>query len=229
MAINGVDFYLESGEILGLIGPNGSGKTTLFNLIAGVFKPDSGTIRFESKDITRAGCAAVCQMGIARTFQIPKPFHRLTVCENVKLGRAFGSAPARSLGQCQTEAEEIIEFIGLDSKRSVIAGSLGLIDRKKLELGKALATKPKVLLLDEIMSGLNPSEIQAATNLLKRIRDSGKSLIVVEHVMRAILGISDRVIVLNTGVKIAEGSPREVVLDKKVIEAYLGVDQDAQG
>lgn len=229
MAINGVDFCLESGEILGLIGPNGSGKTTLFNMIAGIFKPDSGIIRFDGKDITGTGCAAICQMGIARTFQIPRPFPRLTVLENVKLGRAYGCAPAGSLKQCQTEAEEILEFIGLGSKQSVIAGSLNLIGRKRLELGKALATKPKVLLLDEIMGGLNPSEIQAATNLLKRIRDSGKSLIVVEHVMRAVLGISDRVIVLNVGEKIAEGSPQEVVLDKKVIEAYLGVDQDAQG
>lgn len=229
MAINGMAFYLEKGEILGLIGPNGSGKTTLFNLIAGVFKPDRGSIRLEGEDITTAGSAATCQMGIGRTFQITRPFPRLTVLENVKLGRAYGSAPARTLKEAQTDAEEILEFIGLDSKRSVIAGSLGLLDRKRLELCKALATRPKVLLLDEIMGGLNPTEIQAAMNLIKQIKDSGKSLIVVEHVMRAILGISDRVIVLNAGEKIAEGSPQEVVLDKQVIEAYLGMDQDAQG
>jgi len=205
MAINRFDFYLETGEILGLIGPNGSGKTTLFNLIAGVFKPDSGTIRFD-KDITAKSCADICKMGIARTFQIPRPFPRLTVVENIKLGRAYGCAPAGSLEQCQIEAEEILEFIGLGSKHSVIAGSLNLIDRKRLELGKALATKPKTLLLDEIMGGLNPTEIQVATNLVKQVRDSGISLIVVEHVMRAVLGISDRVIVLNVGEKIAEGS-----------------------
>ena len=228
MAINGVDFCLEEGEILGLIGPNGSGKTTLFNLIVGVFRPDRGRMRFEEKDITTAGCAAVCQMGIARTFQITRPFPFLSVLENVKIGRAYGSAPARTLAQARDEADEILEFIGLSSKRSAIAGSLGLIDRKKLELGKALATRPKVLLLDEIMAGLNPTEIQVATNLVKRINDSGVSLIVIEHMMRAIMGISTRVIVLNEGKKITEGSPREVLLNQQVIEAFLGVDQDAE-
>jgi branched-chain amino acid transport system ATP-binding protein len=229
MAINGVDFYLEDGEILGLIGPNGSGKTTLFNLIAGVFKPDSGKIRYEGKDITAAGCAAICQMGIARTFQVTRPFPFLSVLENVKLGRAYGSSPARTLEQAEAEADEILEFIGLRLKRSVRAGRLGLIDRKRLELGKALATKPKVLLLDEIMAGLNPTEIEVATNLVRRIRDSGVSLIVIEHMMRAIMGISNRVIVLNVGKKIAEGSPSEVVLNEQVIEAFLGVDKYAEG
>ena len=228
MAINGADFYLEPGEILGLIGPNGSGKTTLFNLIAGVFKPDKGQIKFEGKDITGTGCAAVCQMGIARTFQITRPFPLLTVLENVQLGRAYGSDPAETLEQAQIEADEILEFIGLSSKRKVPAGRLGVIDRKRLELGKALSTKPKVLLLDEIMAGLNPTEVLAATDLVKQIRDSGITLIVIEHMMKAIMGICHRVIVLNVGKKIAEGHPREVVLDKGVIEAFLGEDQDAE-
>jgi branched-chain amino acid transport system ATP-binding protein len=228
-AVNQLDFYLNGGEILGLIGPNGSGKTTLFNLIAGVFKPDSGKIWFESKDITGASSASICQMGLGRTFQITRPFPRLTVLDNVKLGRAYGGEPARTLGQARSEAEEILEFIGLSTKRSVMAGSLSLMDRKRLELGKALATRPKVLLLDEIMGGLNPKEMQAAMNLVKKIRDSGVSLIVVEHVMKAVLGLSGRVIVLNVGKKIAEGSPEEVVYNREVIEAYLGVDQDAEG
>jgi len=228
MAINGVDFCLEPGEILGLIGPNGSGKTTLFNLIAGVFKPDKGRIKFGGKDITGTDCASVCQMGIARTFQITRPFPLLTVLENVQLGRAYGSDPATTLEQAQTEADEILKFIGLSSKRKVPAGRLGVIDRKRLELGKALSTKPKVLLLDEIMAGLNPTEILAATDLVKKIRDSGISLIVIEHMMKAIMGICHRVIVLNAGKKIAGGNPREVVLDRGVIEAFLGEDQDAE-
>ena len=228
MATNGVDFHLEGGEILGLIGPNGSGKTTLFNLIAGVFKPDKGRIRFGGRDITATGCATICQLGIARTFQITRPFPLLTVLENVQLGRAYGSDPAETLDQAQIDADEILKFIGLSSKRKVVAGRLGLIDRKRLELGKALSTKPKVLLLDEIMAGLNPTEILAATDLVKQIRDSGVSLIVIEHMMRAIMGISQRVIVLNAGRKIAEGTPQEVVLDRSVIEAFLGEDQDAE-
>ena len=228
VATNGVDFYLERGEILGLIGPNGSGKTTLFNLIAGVFKPDKGQIKFEVRDITGTHCAAVCQLGIARTFQITRPFPLLTVLENVQLGRAYGSDPAKTLEQAQTEADDILNFIGLSSKRKVLAGRLGVIDRKRLELGKALSTKPKVLLLDEIMAGLNPTEVQAATDLVKQIRESGVSVIVIEHMMKAIMGICHRVVVLNAGKKIAEGNPREVVLDRGVIEAFLGEDQDAE-
>jgi branched-chain amino acid transport system ATP-binding protein len=228
MATNGVDFHLEGGEILGLIGPNGSGKTTLFNLIAGVFKPDKGQIKFEGRNITGTGCATICQFGIARTFQITRPFPLLTVLENVQLGRAYGSDPAKTLEQAQIEADEILKFIGLSSKRKAPAGRLGVIDRKRLELGKALSTKPKVLLLDEIMAGLNPTEVLAATDLVKQIRDSGVSLIVIEHMMRAIMGICHRVIVLNAGRKIAEGTPREVVLDRGVIEAFLGEDQDVE-
>jgi len=228
MAANGVDFHLEGGEILGLIGPNGSGKTTLFNLVAGVFKPDRGQIRFDGRDITGTGCATICQLGIARTFQITRPFPLLTVLENVQLGRAYGSDPAKTLEQAQIEADEILTFIGLSSKRKVPAGRLGVIDRKRLELGKALSTKPKVLLLDEIMAGLNPTEVLSATDLVKQIRDSGVTLIVIEHMMRAIMGICHRVIVLNAGRKIAEGTPREVVLDRGVIEAFLGEDQDAE-
>jgi len=200
----------------------------LFNLIAGVFKPDKGQIKFEGRNVTGTGCAAICQLGIARTFQITRPFPLLTVLENVQLGRAYGSDPAKTLEQAQIEADEILKFIGLSSKRKAPAGRLGVIDRKRLELGKALSTKPKVLLLDEIMAGLNPTEVLAATDLVKQIRDSGVSVIVIEHMMRAIMGICHRVIVLNAGRKIAEGNPREVVLDRGVIEAFLGEDQDVE-
>ncbi len=229
VAVNDLDFHLDRGEILGLIGPNGSGKTTLFNLIAGVLKPDSGEIWFEGKKITDASCADICQSGIGRTFQIPRPFPRLTALENVKLGRAYGSGPARTLAKAHADAQELLEFVGLGSKRSVIAGSLGLMDRKRLELAKALATRPRLLLLDEIMAGLNPTEVQAAMDLVRTIRNRGISLIVVEHVMRAVLGISGRVIVLNAGRKIGEGPPHTVVSDRQVIEAYLGADDDGEG
>jgi len=225
MATNGVDFCLESGEIMGLIGPNGSGKTTLFNLIAGVLKPDRGTIKLGGEEITGRSPAAICQKGIGRTFQITRPFPLLTVCENIQLGRAYGGSPAHSLEQARIEAEEILAFIGLSSKSQILAGRLGLIDRKRLELGKALAVKPKVLLLDEIMAGLNPTEVVAATQLVRQIRDSGVSLIIIEHMMKAIIGICHRVIVLNAGKKIAEGPPQDVVQQKIVIEAFLGEDQ----
>ncbi len=228
-AVSGVDFHLEKGEIMGLIGPNGSGKTTVFNLISGVLKPDRGIIKIEGDDITGANPADICQRGIGRTFQIPLPFSRLTVLENVRLGRVYGSQPAESITQAEREADEVLDFIGLTSKRSLLSGSLPLLDRKRLELGKALATRPKVLLLDEILGGLNPAEVDAAMRLVKAIRDSGVTLIVVEHVMKAIMGISDRVVVLNTGKKIAEGPPQQVVLDKNVIEAYLGTGHHAKG
>ena len=222
LAVNRVTFHLNQREVLGLIGPNGAGKSTLFNIITGIFKPNTGTVRFNDRDITGIAPYKICQSGIARTFQLVKPFNRLTSLENVMVGRAYGSQPARNIEQSRIESEKILAFTGLGNKRVRVAGMLSLIDRKRLEIARALATKPQLLLLDEMMAGLNPAELDDAIALVKSIRDSGITLIVVEHVMKVIMGISDRVIVLKVGEKIADGTPHEVASNRQVIEAYLG-------
>jgi len=222
LAINRVSFDLDQGEVLGLIGPNGAGKSTLFDIITGISKPDAGKIRFNNRDITGIAPYKICQNGIARTFQLVKPFSRLTPIENVMVGRAYGGQPARNIKQARMESTQILSLTGLGNKRVSTAGMLSLVDRKRLEIARALATKPQLLLLDEMMAGLNPTELDDAIRLIKAIRDSGISLIVVEHVMKVIMGISDRVIVLKVGEKIADGTPHEVASNRQVIEAYLG-------
>jgi branched-chain amino acid transport system ATP-binding protein len=225
--LSNVSFDVHQGEILGLIGPNGSGKTTLFNLITGFLKPNTGKIIFEGEDITSVQSHHVCQAGIARTFQLVKPFAHMTALQNVMVGRMYGRKPAQSLKEARAESEEILGSIDLGGKKSSVAQSLTLSDRKRLELAKALATRPKLLLIDEMMAGLNLTETEDAIRIIKKIRDSGITLMVVEHVMRAVLGISDRIMVLNAGEKIAEGAPQEIMRDKGVIEAYLGKESYA--
>lgn len=213
---------VHEGEILGLIGPNGAGKTTLFNLITGVHLPTQGRILFENKDITTAPPHSRCWMGITRTFQLVRPFPELTVLENATIGRVYGRDAVKIRSKAESEAFEILAKVGLDRRAFEKAKSLTLVDRKRLELARALATKPKLLLLDELLAGLNPSEVLASMELIQSIRDTGITIIMVEHLVKAVFGIADRVAVLNAGDLIAEGTPNAISRDQNVIDAYLG-------
>lgn len=222
MALCEVNFEIHQGEIFGVIGPNGSGKTTLFNVITGFLKANSGKVTFMGKDITGLPPHQICRQGIARIFQLVKPFLQLTTLQNVMVGRTYGKDPATHIRKAKGEVVEILNFVGLGNKIEILASQLTMAERKKLELARALAAHPQLLLLDELMAGLNLAETETAMNLVNKIRDSGITVIMVEHIMKAVLGISDRIIVLNAGEKIAEGAPKEVVKNQLVIEAYLG-------
>jgi branched-chain amino acid transport system ATP-binding protein len=222
MALCEVNFEIHQGEIFGVIGPNGSGKTTLFNVITGFLKADKGKVTFIGKDITGLPPHQICRKGIARIFQIVRPFPQLTTLQNAMVGRTYGREPANNIRRAKEEVVGILNFVGLENKIEVIASQLTMAERKKLELARALAAHPQLLLLDELMAGLNSAETETAMNLVNKIRDSGVTVIMVEHIMKAVLGISDRIIVLNVGEKIAEGPPKEVVKNQQVIEAYLG-------
>ncbi len=221
-AVSRVDFHVEQGEIVGLIGPNGAGKTTLFNLISGALTPSAGVIRFQGREITGLKPHRICKMGLARTFQSVKVFPNMPVFENVLLGALFGKPDGVSVAHAAEEATALLEFVGLSAVRSTPAKDLTLVNQKRLELARALATRPQLLLLDELMAGLNPTEVGQAMELVARIRDQGITIFMIEHVMKAIMSICDRIIVLHHGVKIAEGTPQEVATSKTVIEVYLG-------
>ena len=222
MVIPGLSFSLMEGEILGIIGPNGSGKTTLFNLITGFLRTDGGKIEFLGKDISNKRPSSICKSGITRTFQLVKPFPGLTVLQNVEAGRSYGREPAKDMKQAREESIEILHLTNLGRKQELVASQLGLIDRKRLEIARALAARPKLLLLDEVFAGLNAAETEEALGLITKIRNLGITLMIVEHVIKVILGVSHRVIVLSSGSKIFEGLPQEAINDQEVIEAYLG-------
>jgi branched-chain amino acid transport system ATP-binding protein len=223
-AVKSVDLTIEAGQIVGLIGPNGAGKTTLFNLITGTFRPNRGIVLFDGRDITGLAPHARCKLGIARTFQLVRPFANLNVLDNVAVGSVYGREPAASRRAAEAAAVETLEMLGLIGRAHQPAKSLTLVDRKRLELARALATRPKLLLLDELLAGLNPSEVVGAMGLVRRIRDSGITIVMVEHLVRALFGVSDRVAVLSAGEKICEGTPQAVAQDARVIDAYLGTD-----
>ena len=219
-----IDLAVEEGEALGIIGPNGAGKTSLFNLVAGTVAVDSGTVVFAGRDVTRLDAAARCRLGISRSFQIPHPFAGMTVFENLVVGAAFGGGLAER--DAYGKAVEVLRLTGLAAKANALAGSLTLLERKRLEMARALATSPKLLLLDEIAGGLSEHECRDLVATINALRATGVSIVWIEHVVHALLAVVDRLIVIDFGRKIAEGEPKSVMVSREVGEIYLGLEAD---
>jgi branched-chain amino acid transport system ATP-binding protein len=218
-ALLNVTFHIRKGEIFGLIGPNGAGKTTLFNVISGFLRPDSGRVDFLGNNLVGCKPHGICRMGLARTFQIVKPFSRLSILENVVVG-ALNTT--RDIVLAEEQARDVLRFVGLEKKALSPAMSTTTPDRKRLELARALASRPRLLLLDEVMAGLNPTEQMHIVDLVRKVRETGVTILVIEHAMRVIMGLCERIAVLHHGERIAEGDPKAICSNQDVIEAYLG-------
>ncbi len=225
-AVSDVNFHIDEGEVVGLIGPNGAGKTTLFNLISAALVPKPGIIKFKGKNITGMKPYKICRMGIGRTFQTVKIFSNLSALDNVRVGSLFGTSHKMPPAEAEKETAELLDFVGMESASYTPARDLTLANQKRLEVARALATQPTLLLLDELMAGLTHTEVAEAMELVKKIRDKGITIIMIEHVMKAIMNVCDRIIVLHHGQKIAEGTPQEIANSKTVIEVYLGEELD---
>lgn len=224
--LKNINFTLDEGEVLGVIGPNGAGKTVMLNILTGILKPTKGMIHFQDKEISHEGITERCRGGIGRTFQVPRPFEQMTVFENIMVGGVFGAGMSEA--EAKKKALEVSKIIKLDNKLELFAGKLGLLDRKRLEIGRALATEPKILLLDEVGGGLTESEVGLIIDLVKTIKSQGVSVIWIEHIIRTMLEGTDRVMLLADGVDVITGKPLDVMNSKEVKKVYMGGGDDEE-